>query len=196
MPGSSSPPRHRRVDRVSRRAKVAATAIAVVTMLLTIAMAMNSHRIVEAWRGHVGFDRAVPVGQGMPAKPGRTTARGAVRPTPQPTPTASGRPGSAQRATSDRPPGTPAAPPAWLGTVAPACDQPATSGSATPQPSTVSSPAPGPTPTPSSTAPPATTSAAPSTSDYSTPCLPSTGGAAPSTPVPTPSTEPLPLVNQ
>lgn len=182
MQRSTPPTSHRRVSGSSRRAKVVATGIAVATLLLSIAAAVDSNRLISAWRANTGANLGTPGGTGGPDQQGRATAEiviptmRAVRPVPA-------HPGSIQHGAPARPNGVPSGTPAvtptgssgWPGSVGPACDRPTPSGTATPQPSTTNSPTPGSTPNPPSTAGPAVVS----TSDYATPCPSSPGGTAP-----------------
>src|ERR1700736_1365412 len=77
MPRSTSPTRHRRVppDGYSNRVKVAATAIAVATLLMAIAVAVDSHRLVTAWHGDVRANLDAPVGGGPPGHANRARPR-------------------------------------------------------------------------------------------------------------------------
>ena len=187
MSGRTSSPRHRRDDRVSRRVKVAATAITVVTMLLMIAMASGSHRLAATWRGHRVRDPVMTADPGVAEEPGRTTTRQAVSPPPHVTVPWTGHPGPSQRSTPDQPAGTTTTVPNWLGPVTPACDEGAPPAMSNQQPTATSSPVPGPAPATPATDTPAT---APSTSDDMPPCRPSDDKTAYSDPPATPSLAP------
>jgi hypothetical protein len=193
MQRSTPPTSHRRVSGSSGRAKVVATGIAVATLLLSIAAAVDSNRLISEWRADTGANLNTPVGTGGHHKHHRAKAEiviptiHAARPVPV-------HPGPIQRATPARPTGVPTGSPTassgWAGSVGPACDHPRPPSTGGPQPSTTSSPTPGPTPSPPSTVTP--TATAVSTPDDAPPCPSS---ADRSTPTPTSAASNVPVLN-
>jgi hypothetical protein len=197
MQRSTPPTSHRRVSGSSGRAKVVATGIAVATLLLSIAAAVDSNRLIAEWRADTGANLDTPVGAGGHHKHHRPRAEiviptiHAARPVPV-------HPGSIQRATPAQPTGVPTGSPTasptgssgWVGSVGPACDQPTPPGTSASQPSTTSSPTPGPTPSPPSTATPT----AVSTPDDAPPCPSSANGTTPTPTSAAPSAN-VPVLN-
>ena len=196
MSGSTPPTRHRRAGDGADRLKIAAAAIAVATLLLTITGLVESHRLVTAWRDQPRPDESVSVDPAPPllTTSSRTTTSLSgkpvrVHPGPSQVPT----PGQPSGTPIESPNATPTGSPDWVGTVGPACDQPTPTRTTTLPPSPTNDPTPEPAPSPPTTPAPADTS----TPDDSATCYPP---PTPSTSTPHPASSsaahPVPIVNQ
>jgi hypothetical protein len=175
MPGSTPPTntpptRHRRDSGNSCRAKVAAAAIAVTTLLLSIVMVVDSHRIAESW-GNNERNQGPPVDIDMPGTstrataPAGTPAPSVTRPEPAyPDPTRAAMPVQQTSPPTELPYPTTTGSPGWVGPVSPACDE-----SSSPSPS---APVPTSSPTPVSTPNPSPVAMPVSTPDSSANCTP------------------------